>query len=177
MRLSKYLPALVAVGISGNASAVQNPEHINTHGSACQSANLEQAIARDVRWTNEGLKNANEIGSGLSFFVVCPLVITDDNSGAGPDGSDIQVRINYDDHDGENQVSCFVRRWRNGEIVKQVSQAANLNAGFTGDSVISMNNITDTNDAAFNAIFDDFHSLTCLMQPGSTLNGYAYDFD
>ena len=169
---------LILISSMGSVNAQQSPEFISVHGTACQAVSLAQATARDARWTNGGITNPNPLGTAAtkSFFVVCPIVTTDD----GTDltfGSDVFVYLNYSDHNGEDQVFCTVRRFGlSSVLVKTVTAEDTKNAGFTGHSQLTLSEITVEADQTFRGDVDN-HSLVCLLQPGVTLKGYVYDFD
>ena len=71
---SMILAALPTVGNSAPA----NPGLYSLHGSACQPANLQQSINLGTRWDKLGVRNPNSEASGVSFFVVCPVIFGDD---------------------------------------------------------------------------------------------------
>jgi hypothetical protein len=165
------LPFSISYGVS-------IPEYTSHHGSICQPALLQQSINLSTRWIETGVKNTNPLGSGKTFFVLCPIVTPHDNVTLTAD-SDLFVNPFYDGHDGTNQVFCFARRYRNGVLVKQVAFEEIKAAGFTGAGNFVMSGLTDVTDGSFSlaATGGDFHVMTCRLPPQSGIIGYTYDYD
>ena len=162
------------------ASAAQNPEHIQIHGSACQAITLSQAINRDARWTDEGMSNVNPLGAaGKDFFVVCPVVRTNDSQAYADDLNDIALNVHYSDHDGVNQLFCFSRQWVNGVVAKQILVTNIQTAGFTGSVRVDLGgvSIAGAGGGAAANMFDGAHTVVCHLYPGMTINNIVYDYD
>ncbi len=180
LRLISVFAVLSSYLAIAPAFAAQNPEHIQIHGSACQAITLAQAIARDARWTGEGMRNVNPVGSvGKDFFVVCPVVRTNDLQAYTDALNDISLNIHYSDHDGINQLFCFSRQWVNGAIAKQVIVTDTQVAGFTGAVRVDLGgvSIAGAGGGAAANMFDGAHTVVCHLYPGMTINNIVYDYD
>ena len=182
-RLCKgFVASIVMLGLGANVSqAQQSPQFISIHGSACQPANLGQSINFQTSWHQSGVRNVNALGSGRNFFVVCPVVVTDD---LGPlsagTPSDIGVHLRYPDRSANValRVRCTGRRQaaQAAGFVKSVS-ATDPTAG-TGESNVFLE-ITDLHspaDRAFSALFESA-SVVCSLVPQSGIGGISFDHD
>ena len=170
---------LVALNIS-LANAVQSPEYITIHGSACQPVNLTQAINFNMTWTKDGVFNPNPVGSGKFFFVACPLVTTDDQTPAP--GSDIFVMLFYRDRiaDLTTRTFCFVQRQSSSvsfpgsiKTVSTTDTSAGTGPLVTGFALFDI--ILDT-DQNFNANIEAL-VLVCKLYPQAGIMGVSVDHD
>ena len=170
---------IVILIVVGNSVMATGPQYTMHHGALCQPANLGQSINFQTSWGATGIRNPNALGSGRSFFVICPMVVPDDNAGIG-DTSDIFLSLFYEDHDGATQANCFARRYRGGTLVKQVAVTQTLTAGTTGFRSINLESITDLADGSFNntsTTLAERYVLICNLPPQAAVHGYTYDYD
>ena len=158
---------LVAALLLSAGALVSNLAHANGstpfyHGSACESANLGQAL-QGMSWSQLGVTNNNT--AGKSFFVICPVPR---NNAEAIDtlGGSIQVIAAED-----GSVECI---WR----------ARNPTTGSQQSATITVTEpVGNTNK---NAFFDlagmdtdtgnRHYSIVCALDPGETIAGYRVDY-
>ena len=155
--------------------AAQTPEYASIHGTACQPANLGQSINFETSWSQRGTRNVNDLGSGRSFYVVCPVVTTDDTTATT--GTDIYVGLRYEDRDGTNAITCTGYRTKYNEdaFVKTVSA---VDAAGTGPdySFITVNDLINDADSGFQANLESA-AVVCNLVPQSGVIGIGMDHD
>lgn len=165
-------------GESGAASASPvQPPHTTIHGSACQPANLQQSINRNTSWSRDGVRNPNPLGSGIEFFVVCPVVHNDDDVGTAV-GADIEVALEYQNRDAVNRVSCTAFRFSDYSAPPVNSVSVTDTSGGTGPLSLNLwiNDVIKDSDLAFNG-FDESAVVRCKLPPQSGIRGIATWFD
>lgn len=176
VRLSFFMLALHV----GLAKAVQSPEYMAIHGSACQPVNLTQAINLNITWTKDGIFNPNPLNSGIFFFVACPLVTTDDQSAAP--GSDVFVMLFYNDRtaDLSTRTFCFVQRQSNSapypgnvRTVSDTDTSAGTGPALSGFALFD---IIQDSDRSFNANTEALVAV-CKIYPQAGIMGFSVDHD
>jgi len=120
----------------GTANAVQDIEYSGIHGAACQPIFLQQALDFNMQWTRQGVFNSNPLGSGIFFWVACPVSHTDDNTNSG-NNADMEIHMFYEDRDSSpsTRTFCFVMRQDNDKHV----------GGVLAGQIGSRPSVTDTN--------------------------------
>jgi hypothetical protein len=180
MKKHKHLLIGTAVfllaSISTIGHAIQSPEYASIHGSACQPASLSQSINFNTSWSQRGARNTNDLGSGRNFFVVCPVVMTDDKT-ALSFSADINMGLRYVDRDGTNSITCTAYRssYHADAFVKTVTR---VDVPGTGSDFSSMglNSVIDPGDQPFSALSESA-SVVCALVPQSGIIGISMDFD
>lgn len=172
------LPVFVTLctTIPGISVAVQSPEFIGSHGSICQPANLGQAVNFQTSWSQLGVRNVNALGSGRSFFVVCPVTVTDDNTAINP--SSILVHVRYDDRDGTNWVTCTAYRLDalSGGFVKTVTVADTTPGTGPLNVTLDLAGIASGSDKTFNLSAESY-AVVCALVPRSGIQGVVFDHE
>lgn len=145
--------AAVLMAVGSIQQSVATPEYHSLSGVACQPANLGQAQNLGAKWTETNFVNPNPIGSGTSFFAVCPVQYGENTnfSGAGQGSGGHDVYVFVERPAGASDVTCTVRRFDQTDfvtatrtLVKTVSDSA---SGATGEGVrIILNDIVDSVD-------------------------------
>lgn len=183
VRLSTVLLALHI----GSTNAAQNPEYSGIHGSACQPIFLQQALDLGLKWTRAGVFNDNALGSGVFFWVACPISHTDDQTGAN--GADAWAQIFYNDRDTSagTRTYCFAMRQDHndhdgsqngsGGQIGSRPDAVDTNMG-TGPYAtrLEMVDIIQSADQAYHGNRESF-SVACKLYPQAGVRAVTIDFD
>lgn len=156
--------------------STQSHASVDSHAAVCQPANLQQAISRNLGWSQFGVTN-NSPTNGLSFFVVCPLVF-DEN--VEPDSIELSVEF-LDGAQLGSVVTCTAIETDTGNVGGENSD--NLDSSFSGsatkteslgedesfdlDIPIGENNI-------FFSRFDDEYSVVCSIPPQTRISRIGY---
>ena len=162
----------------GNTTAFaipDDPEYTSIHGTACQPANLSQSINFGTNWNQRGVRNTNALGSNRFFFVVCPVVIPDEQGNTPTSAGDVRLRVIYQNRDGivANRVSCTGYVYENGVLTTTAFDADTSAGPGPGTVTVELTNLIPTN---FDSLSDSA-SIVCAMPPQSTINTIAMDYD
>lgn len=152
---------------------------VSMHGSACQPANLGQAINLQTSWSQSGVRNVNPLGSGLSFFVACPVAVTDDATAVGnPNSPDVWVHLAYADRDQTNRVTCtaFRASGDSGNFIKTVTWSDSSPGTGAETALLELADVVDPNDREFD-LSSESHTVICALVPQSGIRGIVFDFD
>ena len=168
---------VAAQGDDGDVGvAAQDPQWVSVHGSACAPANLGQSINFATSWSQHGVRNVNALGSGRNFFVVCPIVMTDDSTAQV--GADVAVLLRSVDRDASTRVSCTGYRLVFGSpgFVKTVTAADTNPTTGPGDSVVFLEDLVADSDVNFSGTGESA-VVVCALVPQSGIFGVVFDSD
>ena len=146
---------------------IQSPEYVSTHGSACQAANLAQAINFNATWNIQGVSNPNPIGSGRSFYVTCPLTLIDDQT----DQTGADAFIYKNPALTGTGLTCSGFRWREDDVATTAAVA-----GTDFGEFIEIVDIVADSDVEFNGV-EDSVSILCSLPPQTGIRSIHFDSD